>query len=236
MRTIPTDLEITQAVEALFTATAAFDHIARWNALVPTEEELSAQLPPGQKHVTYVPSYEFAEMNDFVHYFGNLLVSAGQTESDAVRIMLMVYCHIMESEFMPTLIWNQLRLLDGQQPSWRFTRTTRGGNAVLCEYPREKFAEISTFAQRIGQPIGDILCRIWDRHLRNTFSHCRYWLGATHVIPSRGLSPISRKGAFGSLNQSRNYPFGEVRDRYHSARALTLAVASEHSKACNALK
>jgi len=233
MTLMPNDLEISQAVEALFSATGPLDRIARWNALVPTDADLSAQFSQGQKQVTYVPTYEFSELIDFVHCFGSLLESHGQTEPNQIRVMLMVYCHVMESEFMLTLIWNQLRLLNGQQPSWRFTHITPRGKTVVCEYPREKFSEINTLAQRVGQPIGDVISCIWDRHLRNAFSHSRYWLGSAHVLLSVGLSPISRNGPFAS-GKSRSYSFNEVRDRYRSARSMLFAVASEHSKACKA--
>jgi hypothetical protein len=233
MTTSPTDSEITQAIESLFNATAYIDRNTRWNALVPTDADLSAQpLPQGQVQVTYVPIYEFREPIDFVDYFDNLIGSGGQTDQDAIRVMIMVYCHVMESEFWPTLIWNQLRLLAGEQPSWRFTRTASAGKILVCKYPREKFAEISVLAQRVGQPVGDIISRIWDGDLRNAFSHSGYWLSPDYVIPSRWLSPISRKGGLKASSQLRSYSFDEVRDRYRSARALLFAVASEHSKAC----
>ncbi len=232
MTTIPTDSEISQAIEALFSATSTLDRIARWNALVPTDPDLSPPLPPGQKPVTYIPIYEFHELIEFVNYFGNPIGSVEQTDQNAIRVMLVVYCHIMESELMPTLIWNQLRLLTKERPSWRFTHTTPRGKTVLCEYPRQKFAEIRALALRVEQPIGDIISRIWDGDLRNAFSHSGYLLSPDRVIPSRWLSPISREGAPQASSQPRSYSFDEVRERYRSSRTLLFAVASEHSKAC----
>lgn len=235
MTTILTDSEITQAVQSLFNATASLDRNSRWNALVPTDPDLSAQpLPQGQKQITLVPSLEFREVNDFVDYFGNLVESSGKIDQNVIRVMLMVYCHIMELDLPATIIWNQLRLLARKQPSWHFTGN---GSNKVCEYPKDKFDEIRDLAQTVDQPIGDIIFRIWDGSLRNAFSHSGYILSPDRFIPTRWLSPISRRGAFKASSQPRSesYSFDEVRDRYRSARTLLVAVASEHSKACEEL-
>src|SRR5208337_3498715 len=229
MTLIPTDSDITQAVQSLFNATASLDRSASWNALVPTDLDLSAQpLPQGQKQISFIPHLEFREVNSFVDYFGKLVVSSGQIDENAIRVMLMVYCHIMESEFWPTLTWNKLRLLAGKQPSWHFTHKTRKGNNRVCEYPNDKFKEIRDLAESVHHPIGDVISRIWDGVLRNAFSHSGYWLSTDRVIPSKWLSPISRKGPFkaSSKPRSESYSFNEVRDLYRSARTLLVAVSS----------
>ncbi len=233
MPMIPTDSEITQAVQSLFSASASLDRNARWNALVPTDLDLSAQpLPQGQKQISFVPYLEFREVNAFVDYFGKLVVSSGRIDENAIRLMLMVYCHIMESDFWPTLVWNKLRLLAEKQPSWHFTHKTRKGNNEVCVYPKDKFKEIRDLAGSVHHPIGDVISRIWDSNLRNAFSHSCYML-TDRFIPTKWISPISRKGAFkaSSKPRSESYSFNEVRDFYRSARTLLVAVASEHSKA-----
>jgi|GEM_PF-6383114 len=171
MTNCPTDSEIIIAVEQLFRATASFNAVTRLNALIPTDLEISVSnsLPQG-KVVTDIPLNEFDEVNNFVSQFEDF-IRLGPTEENAIRIKLIVYCHIMEADFWPTLIWNQLRLLSQEQPSWSFTRITSKGKILVCEYPREKFEEIRLLANRVEQPIGDIIFRIWDNDLRNAFSH-----------------------------------------------------------------
>ena len=149
MNQVPPDSEITEAVESLFMATTSLNHIKRWNALVPTDAELSGDLPPGEKLVTDVPIKEFKELMDFVRLLDNLIHGRSSNDLGSVRVMLTMYCHMMESDFAPTVIWNQLRLLDGQEPSWCFTRTSKKGKVIVREYPREKFDEIEVLATRV---------------------------------------------------------------------------------------
>lgn len=233
MSALPLDSEIVQAVETLFAATASLDRTALWNALVPTDSDLGVNLVPGHKLVTRIPTYEFHELMDFVDFFGNLLNADGQSEGDDVRVKLMLYCHIMESEFMPALVWNQLRLLSGLVPCWNFVRATPKGKVEVCEYPWQKFQEIEKLSATIRQPIGDVISRIWKRDLRNAFFHSRYFLGSAYVIPSGQLSPVSRKSSgLVSKRQAHTYSFSEVGELYRCAHTLVLTVASKHSRAC----
>jgi hypothetical protein len=233
MSALPLDSEIVQTVETLFAATASLDRTALWNALVPTDSYLGVSLDPGHKLVTRIPTCEFHEIMDFVHYFGNLLNADGQSEGDEVRVKLMLYCHIMESEFVPTLVWNQLRLLSGLAPCWNFVRATPKGKVEVCEYPWQKFQEIEKLSAAVSQPIGNVISRVWKRELRNAFFHSRYFLGSAYVIPTGQLSPVSRKtpGVI-SKRQARSYSFNEVRELYRCAHRLVLTLASKHSQAC----
>jgi hypothetical protein len=224
---VPDESSVHEAVERLFAAARTEDRKALWNALVPTEEELSKDLPPGEKQVTYVPSFDLQELLDFIELFDRLLKASNK--KDTVRIMLMSYCHIMESEFIATVIWNHLRLLSGQAPSWRFVRTTTGKNEEVCRYPTQKFEEIAKLASGLQQPIGAVLKDLWDSSLRNAFSHGRYHLSGGSVRPSAGLSPISRRGGLDS-GQARSFPFDEIHNRYYAARALMYTVVEEHGK------
>lgn len=233
MTAFPSDSEVSSAVKNLFSATASCEPTARWNALVPTDAQVPVPLPPGEKHVTHVPTLEAREIVEFILDIDELLDDRSCSPERRIRTMLMGYCHIMEAELMPTLIWNQLRLLHGLAPSWHFTRTAKNGIIEACWLPREKYEEIVTLAQPVNQRIGNIVSSVWDSRLRNTFSHSRYWLGVTHVVGSGDLSPISRKGAFGS---GVNFAFDEVRERYRAAKVLMLQVAEEHAKACKAYK
>jgi hypothetical protein len=228
---VPEDAEIEQAVHALFAATSNLDRVARWNALVPTDSGVPVQPPPGQKQVTYVPVCESRELVDFILDIDEMTSAAGFDTARATRLFLVGYCHVMESEFTPTLIWNQLRLLNGLTPSWHYTRLTPKGKVVPCEYPWEKFAEILRLSTNAGQPIGGVVQALWDRRLRNAYSHSRYWLGSSFVILSGELSPISRKGTFGS---GASYSLPDLRERYRGARTLLFEVARAHATACEA--
>lgn len=161
MTAFPSDSEVSSAVKNLFSATVSCEPTTRWNALVPTDTEVPVSLPQGQKHVTHVPSLEAREIVEFIRDIDGLLDGRGGSAERRIRMMIMGYCHVMESELMPTLIWNQLRLLHRLAPSWRFTRTTKKG-VVTCWYPKDKYKEIINLAQPVSQPIGDIVSSVWD--------------------------------------------------------------------------
>jgi len=230
---IPNDFEVYSAVEDLFSATASCERKARWNALVPTDMEVPVPPPNGQKHVSHVPTWVAREIVAFIHDIDGLLRDSGSFAERRIRMMLVGYCHIMESELMPTLIWNQLRLLHRLAPSWRFTRTTKKGSIEVCWLPNEKYKEIISLAQSVGQPIGDVVSSVWNANLRNIFSHSRYWLSGTSVLAQGDLSAISWKRAFGT---GGSFTFDEVRKRYRAAKALMLRVGEEHAKACKTYK
>jgi hypothetical protein len=232
MTAIPSDSEIASAVESLFFATANCERINRWNALVPTDNQVPVLPPQGQKHVSNVPLREAEETFAFIHDIDALLHHLSSTEG-RIRMMLVGYCHIMESELIPSLIWNQLRLLHCLEPSWRFTRTTKKGETRACWLPKDKYAEINRLAQPLSQPIGNIVLAVWNGSLRNDFNHSRYFLSGTYVLGSGGLSPISRSGAF---RTGRSFPFDEVGERYRAAKALMSGVAKEHANACKNYK
>src|SRR5262249_4994979 len=122
MTTIPSDSEISLAVKNLFSATDSCARSIRWNALVPTDMQVPVPPPDGQKHVSHVPTYEAREIVEFIRDVDGLLRDSHSSPERRIRMMLVGYCHIMESELMPTLIWNQLRLLHRLAPSWCFTR------------------------------------------------------------------------------------------------------------------
>jgi len=224
---IPEDSEVSSAVGNLFSATDDCEPTVRWNALVPTDMQVPVLPPEGQKYVSHVPTYEAREIVEFIRDVDRLLGDPGSSPEGRIRMMLVGYCHIMESEFMPTLIWNQLRLLHRLAPSWRFTRTTKKGRSEVCWFPNEKYKEIISLAQPVGQPIGNIVSSVWNANLRNIFSHSRYWLSGTRVLASGELSPISRKHAFGT---GSSFAFNEVEEYYRAAKVLMLRVAEEHRK------
>ena len=160
MTAFPIDSEISSAVKSLFSDTASCEPTARWNALVPTDAQVPVPLPQGQKHVTHVPTLEAREIVEFILDIDRLLDDRDSSPERRIRMMLMGYCHIMESELMPTLIWNQLRLLHGLAPSWRFTRTTNNGITRTCWLPNEKYKEIDSLAQPVSQRIGVIVSSV----------------------------------------------------------------------------
>ena len=110
--------------------------------LVPTDAELGCGPPPNQKTVTFIPSFEFFELEAFIALIDSLLKSPSLPEKDKIRLLLTGYCRIMESDLPLAIVWNLLRAASGNPEAWTFTRVSKAGDTLTCEYPREKIEEI----------------------------------------------------------------------------------------------
>ncbi len=136
------------------------------------------------------PDYEAEETCYFVNHFKAYL----RNEPDApakTRIRLVVYCHVLEAETPHAVIWNLLRLIGGEQPSWNFSARSKKGSQP-CEFPEQRIAEIKLRAESLHQPIGGVLDRLWHNKLRNAFLHAQYALltdGA--FVGTKTISPLT---------------------------------------------
>lgn len=230
-----TDQEITGAIEELFQVCTRLNRKALWNAVVPTDSDIGYELPPGQRSVTFMPSFEFFELEGFIDLVDSVIGNPSLPEKDKIRLMLTGYCRIMESDLPLAIVWNLLRAASGQPESWRFTRITKSGGMCACEYPREKIEEIRRLAKDLSMKIGNVLNALWDPGLRNSVSHSQYFLTDKTYVPSRGLSPISRKVGEGIAAKGCSMTFDEVKSRYRLARTFATTVASNWRQACSSL-
>jgi hypothetical protein len=119
------------------------------------------------------------------------------------RIALCIYCHIMESDFMFTCLWNLLRVARGLVPSWKmvyeFVDKKGTRKRGICKYPSQKIDEIKRLSQISNNSefkIGMILERLWNSEIRNSFSHSNYMLlpenNPTSFVPAQAITPNKR--------------------------------------------
>ncbi|MCH8055969.1 MAG: hypothetical protein IH857_07450, partial [Deltaproteobacteria bacterium] len=222
-------------IEEVFQVCTTLDSKALWNLLVPTDAELGCGLPSGQKAVTYLPSLEFFELEAFIALIDSLVISPSLQEKDKIRLILTGYCRIMESDLPLAIVWNLLRAASGNPESWKFTRVSKAGDTLTCEYPREKIEEICRLSKSLSMNIGGVLDQIWDPYFRNAVSHSQYFLTEDRFLPSGGLSPVSRKEGHGLRVRGRSITFDEVKSLYGLARTFVTGVADRWRQACNSL-
>ena len=141
-----TDREILESIEEVFQVCKSLDRKALWNAIVPTDAELGCEPPLGQKSVTFIPSFEFFELEAFIALIDSLAKSPSLPEKDKIRLMLTGYCRVMEADLPLAIVWNLLRAASGNPALWTFTRVSKAGDTLTCEYPREKIEEICRMA------------------------------------------------------------------------------------------
>ncbi|MGH7828482.1 MAG: hypothetical protein ACREQ7_25285 [Candidatus Binatia bacterium] len=230
-----TEQEIIESIDEVFQVCARLDRKALWNAVVPTDAKLEHELPPNHKHVTYIPSFEFFELEQFIALVNSLVSSSSISEKDKVRLMLTGYCRIMESDLPVAILWNLLRAASGAPESWTFTRISKEGDTLTCEYPREKIDEICRLSSKLSMKIGGVLDELWDPYLRNAVSHSQYFLSGDRFLPSGGLSPISRKQGKDLGTKGRSMTFDEVRVLFELARTFVVSVADRWRRVCDSL-
>jgi hypothetical protein len=230
-----TEQEIIESINEVFQVCARLDRKSLWNAVVPTDAELGHELPPDHKAVTYIPSFELFELESFIALVDSLLGSPSLPEKDKIRLMLVGYCRIMESDLPFSIVWNLLRAASGNPESWTFTRVSKAGDTVTCEYPRQKIEEICHLSDNLFMKIGGVLAEIWDPSLRNSISHAQYFLTDDRYVPSGGLSPISRKQGGDLTVKGRSMTFDELRGLYGLARTFVTGAVRGWRQACDNL-
>ena len=230
-----TDREILESIEKVFQVCKSLDRKALWNAIVPTDAELGCEPPLGQKSVTFIPSFEFFELEAFIALIDSLAKSPSLPEKDKIRLMLTGYCRVMEADLPLAIVWNLLRAASGNPALWTFTRVSKAGDTLTCEYPREKIEEICRMARSLCMKIGDVLDQLWDPYLRNAVSHSQYFLSEDSFLPSGGLSPISRKQGKCLGVKGQSMTFVEVRVLHKLARTFVIGVPDRWRHACNSL-
>jgi len=184
MKDYPTQDEIGFAISEIFTKTNEISHKDILGALVPYSFE-------PVRMICYWPEYEIDELCRCINQFKSYITDDVESPQK-VRVMLLIYCHIMEAQFTPTVLWNCLRLLSGDSTSWDFYRVTQDGEKLCCELPRQRFTEIEKLSETQKVQIGVVLNRLWHNKLRNAFSHAQYMINAHgSFLGGKNISPIT---------------------------------------------
>jgi hypothetical protein len=217
---IPSKTEIEKSIIELSNDAKLLDQITLWRAIIPIDPTLDKFVPDGERATSYIPLYEWQELKMFVWSFKKLLKDAEDDIDLQVRIMMIVYCHIFEADFAFAVIWNLLRALKGLPESWIFSRESKKGNISVCEYPSQKIPEIQILASDQELTIGDILDRLWNANLRNSFSHSQYRIFGDTILFTKNLSPISRSPSLGMPRGTGELKVKDLQNYYLGGCAL----------------
>jgi len=191
---IPSKYEIECSISELFNKAREIDRIALWRATIPTDPVIDKHAEKeGKRAVTYAPWNEWRELKSFIWSFEDLLKKSSDDQALQVRIMMVLYCHVFEADFPLAVIWNLMRVISGQGESWTFIGKDRKGKPLVCEYPSQKVREIKRISDEIGLNLGNVINKLWNDDLRNSFSHSQYFISDYEILFSKNLSPISRK-------------------------------------------
>lgn len=209
VNTVPTADQVAAAVSALFASAAAEHPEGLLAALLPVDRTMER----GFRVFNAIPSFEMGELCRLGSYFDTLQESERDEEARS-RIRLLVYCHVMEADFPITVIWNVARILTGLEPGWTFVR--RSDEKVL-RHPGERIAELVAITESTELHVGSVLQLLWQRRLRNAFSHSQYFFAGESITCSERLSPIGRSDERVGPDGSDSYAHVDLEDLYAAA-------------------
>ncbi|MEZ4705830.1 MAG: hypothetical protein R3A44_01410 [Caldilineaceae bacterium] len=126
----------------------------------------------------------------------------------------------MESDFPYMVFWNLLRILNNLPCKWTFTRTTGKGEEELCQLTRQKIDEIKKLSDEFGLQVGSVLKQLWNKDLRNTFSHSQYTLSDGKYSGTRTHSPFSRKRNKTLTDSDIDLEFDYIEELVHKSTGL----------------
>lgn len=210
MKHFPDKDEICFSVAQLFSTSAERVQQKILGALVPHSFAPSPM-------ICYWPELEMEELCRFVSQFCAYL-NDDITPQEKCRLMILIYCHIMEAEFPSTVIWNLLRVMNDEAPSWVYYGINKKGEEFPCELPEKRYSEIKKLSEKVGMVVGNVLDNLWHNKLRNAFSHAQYIIHENgDFLGGKNMSPITSNAislsdtAASTGENPYNYSFLEVK-------------------------
>lgn len=146
---------------------------------------------PSNQFQTFAFDNELEELVDYLREFTILLDQFKSKPRQRARILIQMYCRVMENDFQYIIIYNLLRLLNNLSPDWEF-KTKRNGKPFYCESPTSKIDEIATLCKSNKLEIGSVLKNLLKADLRNSFYHSQYTISPDGTFGNtRFYSPTS---------------------------------------------
>jgi hypothetical protein len=174
MKALPGTDQITSSVAGVFSAARTAAGEAILGALVPHQES-------PLRMISLIPEFEMDELCQFVNQFRSYIELRPERARENSRCKVLIYCHILEAEFPATVIWNLLRLVNGDGPSWMF-----------FDLPGTRYKEILKLSDARKLSVGTVLDSLWCNKLRNAFSHAQYLLHDDGcLLGTRNISPVT---------------------------------------------
>lgn len=199
--------QITSSLTEVFSRAHAVAGKAILGALVPHQQSPI-------RMISLIPEYEMDELCQFINQFRSYIEPRSERTREHSRCEVLIYCHIMEAEFPATAIWNLLRLINGDGPSWTFH-----------DRPGTRYGQICKLSEACKLGIGSALDSLWCNKLRNAFSHAQYILHDDGcLLGTRNISPVTANELRGSdLPQGGENPYFFRPDKVDALFAGALA-------------
>ncbi|MBI2440097.1 MAG: hypothetical protein HYV35_01875 [Lentisphaerae bacterium] len=232
---IPDSKQIRASLVDLFAPARQKERKALWRAIFPVDQDMQIATAPGKRRVNDAPAWEWCEMREFTQQFATI---ADQFKEDAratARIRMIVYCHIMESDFPQSVIRNLLLLHSGQPEDWTFHGLNKKGQKIVCQQPSQRITEIMRLATPLGLSIGNTLNALWHDTLRHRFSHAFYALTDSFVFSTKNFSPTRRETPM-KFAGDPIVTFAELEALYMAALSFVHGFKAEFEMTCEVFR
>ena len=161
--------------------TELFDKARRTNEIQFLTSFFAFHKLKGYNLFSYITDFEFREVLELLSIFNGL---QGIEEIDAkikTRMMMLVYCHIIEVDFIYLVLFNMIRTIRGESYSPIITQPRKKKPKELI-FPSEKVELLRKKSAKIDLPLNDIYSQFYFKELRNAFSHSQYYLDSNGRI------------------------------------------------------
>ena len=197
---------ITQAINSVFDVSENSLGDKILNAFIPYGgiDELSEN----EQSLTLAFEHELYEMFSFLKEFDKQLIFYSGDYVNLSRIMLQLYCHIMENDYQYLVIYNLLNMLKEESIDWNF-KAFKNDEIKYCDTPSKKIIRIAELCKPNKLDIGKVLVNLWRADLRNSFLHSQYCLSPNgSYTNTRFYFPTAMKKP-----SKRVYNIEEIRDQ-----------------------
>jgi hypothetical protein len=225
-RKIPNGKDISIAIDELFRIVIGINIADASKALIP-------RMPIDVNKGTYcLPPFEDLQMNELCEFITqfNSIIQSTTDDITLTRIKALVYCHIMEAGLPLAVLWNFIRIIEDKPVEWPVSRITEKGKKEILIMPDERISEILSMSTKNGLKIGFRLNELWNKELRNSFTHANYTIYKNgHLNGYKSISPLTKdKVKQGKAEAGNLYYFStDEIDQYYQGALTYLKIFIE---------
>jgi len=165
----------------------------------------------------YFTNYVFQEVLEILHSFKNFQESTEIPKKIKTRVRMLLYCHIVEVEFIYRIIFNMVRTIKGLEYSPIIYRETNNKKIEELEYAYNKIKVIKKETSDIDIKFDLLYMEFYNNALRNAFSHSQYFINKYgDLVITRYLSPTTSK-VLKKTSQKSEYKYKEIKCIFNKA-------------------
>lgn len=196
--------------ESLFNAAKDEDEIQFFTSFFPFYVQFRYNI------ISYTTDYEFLETLELIKQFSIPKDTTGLDYKTQARLMLFLYCHIIEADYVFMVIYNMIRTIIKEEYCAQITIINKRKEIEIIEFSSQKVDLILSKTKELDIGAHATFESLFDFKLRNAFNHSQYFLSEEGDLQVTAYeSPSSKK--FGKSGKYL-YGFMEIKQFYEFSR------------------